>query len=194
MIGQKGATQPYTPVDIETQKKAMMSLEKYIFAPDAMAFPTEIYANAAQQRRGFDFFSKSEEIKIHDRILMIQKGPLQHILHPNTMNRIVDTKVYGNEYELSTVLNDLTTAIFISDISGDVNSFRQNLQLYYTKSLIQIIVGKNSIKYSNVAQSLAMYYLNQIRKMANNNSGDISSQAHKKHLITLIDNALKEVK
>ncbi len=194
MIGQEGATQPYTPVDLATQKRAMSSLEKYIFAPDAMTFPSEIYANAAQQRRGFNFFSNSEDIKIHDRILRIQVGALNHLLHPNTLQRIVDTKIYGNEYELSNVLEDLTNSIFKSDISGNVNTFRQNLQLAYTQKLIQIVVGKSSERYSNVVQSLAIYYLNEIRKMAKNSAGDISSKAHKNHLVTLIDNALKEIK
>ncbi len=194
MIGQEGATQPYTPVDLATQKRAMSSLEKYIFATDAMTFSAEIYANAAQQRRGFNFYSRSEEIKIHDRVLSIQVGALNHLLHQNTLQRIVDTEIYGNEYELSTVLGDLTNAIFKSDIAGNVNSFRQNLQLAYTQKLIHILVGKNSSRYSNIVQSHALYYLNQIRKMANNTSGDIASKAHKNHLVTLIDNALKEVK
>ena len=194
MIGQKGATQPYTPVDLATQKRAMMSLGKYIFATDAMSFSAEIYANAAQQRRGFNFFSRTEDIKIHDRILSIQVGALNHILHPTTLQRIVDTEVYGNEYKLSSMMDDLTNSIFKSDISGNVNTFRQNLQLAYTQKLIQMLVGKSSNRYSNIVQSHALYFLNKIRKMANNSAGDISSKAHKNHLVTLIDNVLKEVK
>ena len=90
-------------------------------------------------------------------------------------------------------MRDLNDAIFKADIYGSVNSFRQNLQIEYTNSLIDILTGKQSDKYTNNAKSMALYNLNTIRTMAAP-SGDIASRAHKQHLRTLIDNALKEVK
>ena len=59
--------------------------------------------------------------------------------------------------------------------------------------LINILTGKQNGNYSNNAKSMALYNLKNIRTMASN-TGDISSIAHKQHLRTLIDNALKEVK
>src|SRR5690606_30147008 len=57
MVGQDGGTQPYTPVSLEDQKRAMNALSKYIFAPDAFDAPSDLYNYLAMQRRGFNFFS-----------------------------------------------------------------------------------------------------------------------------------------
>ncbi|MBL4592734.1 MAG: hypothetical protein JKX68_02840 [Flavobacteriales bacterium] len=91
-------------------------------------------------------------------------------------------------------MTDLNNAIFKEDIAGNINSFRQNLQIEYTKKLISIVVGARSKTYISNAQSMAIYNLKQIKKMATVKSGNISSKAHKEHLTTLINNALKEIK
>lgn len=194
MIGQEGAPKPYTPVELDKQKLAMNSLASYIFAPNAFDFFSELYNYAQPQRRGFNFFMGPEDPKVHARALFIQRMALEHILHPNTLQRIVDSELYGNEYSLSNCFTDLNNAIFKADINGNVNSFRQNLQIAYTEMLIEMVVGPKSNAYMNVAQSHAIYFIKEIRKMAGNSSGDISSKAHKSHLTTLIDNALKEIK
>jgi hypothetical protein len=145
------------------------------------------------QRRGYNFFGGPEDPKIHRQVLNYQMGVLVHILHPNTLQRITDSELYGNEYKLSTFMTDLNNAIFKADIYGNVNSFRQNLQLEYTNMLIDMLTGKQSGRFTNNAKSMVLYNLKNIRAMAAP-SGDVSSKAHKQHLRTLIDNALKEVK
>ena len=192
VAGQEGATQPYTPVNLKDQKRAMAALSKYVFAPNAFDAPNDLYNYLAMQRRGFNFRTP-EDPKIHNQVLGYQKNILNHLLHYNTLQRISDSELYGNQYALSSVMRDLNDAIFKADIYGSVNSFRQNLQIEYTNSLIDILTGKQSDKYTNNAKSMALYNLNTIRTMAAP-SGDIASRAHKQHLRTLIDNALKEVK
>ena len=59
--------------------------------------------------------------------------------------------------------------------------------------LINMLTGKQNSKYTNNAKSMALYNLKKIRTMAAP-SGNIASRAHKQHLRTRIDNALKEVK
>ena len=193
MVGQEVDLKPYTPVSLEDQKRAMKALEDYVFAPDAFDAPNDFYNYLAKQRRGFDFGSGPEDPKIHDQILGYQKDVLNHLLHPNTLQRINDSELYGNEYSLSEVMTDLNNAIFKKDIYANVNSFRQNLQLEYTNLLIDMLTGKEKDKYSNNAKSMALYNLNAIRNMSAP-SGDISSKAHKQHLRMLIDNALEEIK
>ncbi len=127
------------------------------------------------------------------QVLGYQKNVLNHLLHYNTLQRISDSELYGNQYTLSSVMKDLNDAILKPDISGNVNSFRQNLQIEYTNNLIAILTGKQSDNYTNNAKSMALYNLNAIRAMAAP-TGDVASRAHKQHLRTLIDNALKEVK
>ena len=193
MVGQEGATKPYTPVALEDQKRAMNALKKYVFAPNAFNAPNDLYNYLALQRRGYNFFGGPEDPKIHTQVLNYQRNVLAHILHPNTLQRITDSELYGNQYKLSTFMTDLNNAIFKADIYGNVNSFRQNLQIEYTNLLIDALTGKQSGRYTNNAKSMALYSLKNIRAMAAP-SGDMSSKAHKQHLRTLIDNALKEVK
>jgi len=193
MNGQAGATQPYTPVEREKQKQAMKALKDYVFANNAFSVPNELYNYTARQRRGYNFFGGPEDPKIHARVLGIQRNVLRHLLHPNTTQRITDSELYGNKYKLSEMMIDLNNAIFKADIYGNVNSFRQNLQLEYTNMLISTITGKQSSRYTHATKSMALYNLKNIRNMASP-SGNISSKAHKQHLRTLIDNALKEIK
>ncbi|MEH1006584.1 zinc-dependent metalloprotease [Winogradskyella sp. ECml5-4] len=193
MVGQKGAAQPYTPVSLEDQKRAMTALSKYAFAPDAFSAPNDLYSYLAMQRRGYNFFRGPEDPKIHQQVLTYQQNVLSHILHPNTLQRITDSELYGNKYTLSKYMSDLNSAIFKADIYGNVNSFRQNLQISYTNRLIDMLTGKQSSRFTNNAKSMALYNLKQIRTMAAP-SGNVSSKAHKQHLRTLIDNALKEIK
>ncbi|GAL90112.1 zinc-dependent metalloprotease [Jejuia pallidilutea] len=192
MAGQTGANQPYTPVSLEDQKKAMNALSRYVFAPNAFEAPNELYNYLASQRRGFNFRSP-EDPKIHNQVLDYQKRVLSHLLHYNTLQRITDSELYGNDYKLSSMMTDLNNAIFKADISGSVNSFRQNLQLEYTEMLLDMLTGKISTKYTHNAKSMALYNLKRIRTMAAP-SGNIASRAHKEHLRTLIDNGLKELK
>jgi hypothetical protein len=193
MIGQEGGTQPFTPVSLEDQKRAMDALKKYAFAPDAFSAPNDLYNDLAMQRRGYNFMRGTEDPKIHQQVLTYQSNVLRHLLHRNTLQRITDSELYGNAYGLSTFMTDLNSSIFKADIFGNVNSFRQNLQLSYTNMLIDMLTGKQSSRYTNNAKSMALYNLKQIRNMAAP-SGNVSSKAHKQHLRALIDNALKEVK
>ncbi|GAA3608489.1 zinc-dependent metalloprotease [Flavivirga amylovorans] len=192
MAGQNGEKQPYTPVSLEDQKRAMSALSKYVFAPNAFNAPNDLYNYLAMQRRGYNFRTP-EDPKIHKQVLGYQKNVLNHILHPNTLQRITDSELYGNAYGMSTFMNDLNRAIFKTDIYSNINSFRQNLQLEYTNMLINMLTGKQNSIYTNNAKSMALYNLKNIKTMASN-TGNVSSRAHKQHLRTLIDNALKEVK
>lgn len=193
MIGQEGGTQPYTPVSLADQKRAMDALATYVFAPNAFDAPNDLYNYLAMQRRGYNLGRGTEDPKIHSQVLSYQQNVLNHILHPNTLQRIIDSELYGNEYKLSAFMTDLNNAIFKTDIGGNVNSFRQNLQLDYTNRLIGMLVGNQSNRYNHLAKSMALYNLKNIKSMAVA-SGDVSSRAHKQHLNTLIENALKEIK
>ncbi|MDX1629966.1 MAG: zinc-dependent metalloprotease, partial [Fulvivirga sp.] len=149
MVGQEGATKPYTPVAYADQQKAMVAISKYIFAPDAFDVPAELYNYLAMQRRGFNFFRGPEDPKLHTRVLGAQKMVLNHLLHPNTLQRVSDTELYGNEYDLAEFMTELNKAIFDADIRQNVNSFRQNLQLTYTKMLIDMLLEDKGGKYTN---------------------------------------------
>ncbi|TCP24636.1 uncharacterized protein DUF5117 [Tenacibaculum skagerrakense] len=194
MQGQEGATQPYTPVSYADQKRAMNALKTYIFAPNAFKAPSDLYAYLARQRRGYNFFGGPEDPKIHAQVLGYQTRVLNHILHPNTLQRISDSELYGNKYKLSEFMTELNDAIFKADIYGSVNSFRQNLQMQYTKMLLSMVDGKSKNRFTNASKAMALYNLNKIKTWVGNGTGDVMTKAHKAQLKTLITNTLKEVK
>jgi len=204
MIGQDAAKKPYTPVAYKDQKRAMKALEKYVFSPKAYHTPNKLYNYLAMQRRGFNFYNKPEDPKIHELVLSNQKRVLAHILHPNTLQRISDSELYGNKYKLSEFMTDLNNAIFRVDIFGSANTFRQNLQLAYTKKLIGIVShqkrsgvrnrSNNSVDYSSMAKSMALYNLKKIKYMTVNTTGNKLTNAHRQYLKTIIENTLDELK
>lgn len=191
---QEGGTQPFTPVSLADQKRAMSTLKKYIFAPDAFDTPNEVYNYLARQRRGYNFFGGPEDPKIHEQVLGYQTRVLAHIMHPNTLQRLSNSELYGNEYKLATFMTDLNNMMFKPDVYGSINSFRQNLQAVYTKQLIGMISGKASGRFSVASKSMAIYNLKNIKTWVSNGTGDIATKAHKNHLKTLITNAMKEIK
>ncbi|WP_445455922.1 zinc-dependent metalloprotease [Flavobacterium sp. HNIBRBA15423] len=195
MAGQENGTQPFTPVSLKDQKRAMNALETYAFSPNAFSAPNDLYNFLAMQRRGYNFFNGPEDPKIHAQVLSYQESILDHILHYNTLQRIVDSELYGNEYKLSAFMNDLNNAIFKADANSNINTFRQNLQAEYTNRLINIVKNDPKNRNSNVVKSMALYNLKNIRKMMSlANSVDLATKAHKEYLVTLIDNNLKEIK
>lgn len=187
VVGQKGATQPYTPVSEAKQREAMGVLRDYIFAPDAFAVDAKLLSHMAIQRRGFDHFAEGEDPRIHARVIGIQSDVLAHLLHPSTLQRMTDSALYGNSYSVTEMMGDLTDAIFEADSRTSVNSFRQGLQLYYVKELIKVMQGSGDY----VAQSNALANLRDIRGNMARWRGDAATRAHRDHISFIIDKALE---
>ena len=125
----------------------MNALKKYIFSPNSFKVSNDIYNLLAKQRRGFDFRSGPEDPKIHDQILGYQTRVLSHLLHPNTLQRILDSEQYGNKYTLTEYMTDLNNVMFEEDKNGNINTFRQNLQATYILRLIQIVSESGSARF-----------------------------------------------
>ncbi|MEM7763667.1 MAG: zinc-dependent metalloprotease [Pseudomonadota bacterium] len=190
MIGQPGAEPPYTPIDEETQRRAMSILTEQVFAADVADNADEAYRYLAQQRRGFNFFGGPEDPKIHQSIVSVQASVLAHLLHPNVLQRLSDSALYGNSYTLGDMMTDLTDAVFQADARGNVNTLRQNLQVAFVKQVAGITKGDG---YDNLSQSMAIYQLQQIdRLLTRKRSTDVSTRAHVAHLQLLIERALDD--
>jgi len=189
--GQQGATQPFTPVVLADQKRALKSLSDNLFAPDAFKSSHEVYNYLQRQRRGFNFFATSEDPKIHDMALSMHQGVLMHVLHPNVMKRMTDARLYGNEYAVADFMNDLTDAIFRADVRGNVNTFRQNLQVEYVTRLTGFLAAERN-PYDYIARSASLQNLERIKSMmANRPRGNAETRAHTRHISLLIEKALE---
>ncbi|MEO1435871.1 MAG: zinc-dependent metalloprotease [Bacteroidota bacterium] len=189
--GQEGATQPYTVVDYKTQKRSMDLLNELAFAPDAFEMPDGLYNYLQTQRRGFNFRGGSPNPKALDRYLNIQKDLLNQLLHPNVLKRLIDTELYGNEYHIDEMMNDLTNGIFEADKRTIVSALRQNLQVEYVNRLIGMLGPKS--RHTHIAKSNALYQLQQIEEMMEDaKSPDTATKAHRAHVSFAIESALDD--
>jgi hypothetical protein len=191
MAGQQGAVAPYTPVALVEQQQAMAILKGKVFSPNAFSAPEDLYRHLAQQRRGFNFYSTTEDPKVHDAVLALQKSVLDHILHPVVMKRLTDSRLYGNGYDVSMFITELTEAIFMADVRGNVNTFRQNLQMDYVNRLSAMVRGEQKATYDTPSQNMAVYALNEIRDMQDRRRNvNVETEAHAENLKLVIAKAL----
>lgn len=190
MVGQPGAGKPFMPVSYQKQKDAMKVLSKYGFSADAMKAPAEIYAMLQSQRRGFNHFGANEDPKLHDRMLMIHRDILEQLMHPNTLQRLIDSELYGNTYKIGEMMTDLTDGIFKEDLMKTVSAQRQNLQTEYVNRLTAMQVATSP--YSHAAKAMSYAELVRIKKMCQQSSApDVGTKAHRQYLIHLIDMVLE---
>jgi hypothetical protein len=187
--GQATDAKPFTPVPLADQKRAMQGLAKYAFASNAFSVSDDVFNYLQMQRRGYEMPFQGEDPKLHERMLNAQKSVLDHLLHINTQTRIIDSKLYGNEYSINAMMSDLTDAIVKEDIGSEVNTMRQNLQTEYVSRLLSMM--ELSSKYPAPAKAVAFAEVDKIRKLLNNSKGDAATVAHRQYLAFLIDQALK---
>jgi hypothetical protein len=191
MVNQPGAGTPLTPVSLEDQRRALELLREHVFAPDAFAALTLSADHLLAQRRGFDHFGRNEDPKLHAFALDTQKAILDHLLHPAVLQRLTDTRLYGNEYTVGNLLVDLTAAVFADDIDDDVNTFRQNLQLEYVQRLLAIVEPSAENRYDHVAKSMALDRLRFIdAELARRRGSDAETTAHRQHIRYRIERGL----
>ena len=123
---QNSGNKPYTPVPMATQKRAMDVLTKYVFAPNVFDVDAQVYPYLQIQRRGYNQPATGEDYRVTNVLTSLQvNGTLAHILNPATLQRLTNTRLYGNQYSVADVMNDLVKGIFDADMNGNVNVYRQ---------------------------------------------------------------------
>ncbi|HEY0678993.1 MAG TPA: zinc-dependent metalloprotease [Chitinophagaceae bacterium] len=191
-VGQQSTSKPLTPVPVATQKRAMEMLNKYLFAPDAFNGDEQLFPYLQLQRRGFNFFTVTEDPKVTSVYTGMQNfGALSHIMHPVTLQRITNTRMYGNQYSVADVMSDLTKGIFNADLTGKVNVYRQYLQTHFVKNVSAMVNPQPGLQYDDISKAAALYTLKKIKgMMATAVSPDEETRAHRSNLVFLIDKAL----
>ena len=192
VVGQAEQLSPYTPVSLVTQQAAMLALSEHVFAPGAFSLPPELLRHLQPQRRGFNFYGKTEDPKVHDQVLAVQKSVLDHLLNPVLLKRITDSRLYGNEYSLSLYMTDLSDAIFAEDLAGEVSTFRQNLQMEYVLRLAAMVKEETRASFDTPSQSMALHELGRLRRALGKRRGmGTETRAHTQNLMLVIDRALE---
>ncbi|TCZ67073.1 zinc-dependent metalloprotease [Flaviaesturariibacter aridisoli] len=189
---QHSATRPFTPVPLALQKRAVSVLNKYVFAPDAWLADTALLPYLQPQRRGFNQNPYGDDYKATSAALAQQyNGALAHLLHPATLQRLTNSRLYGNRYSVADLLADLESGIFAADLNGAVNVYRQNLQTEYTRLLLEIVADRYS-QYDAVAGAAALDAVQRIHaRQAAAPAPDAETRAHRNNLVYLIKKALE---
>jgi hypothetical protein len=185
---QESKNKPLSPVSAEYQKKAMELLSAYVFAPGAFDSDTQLFPYLQRQRRGFNFFSGTEDPKLQQNVSNIQNLVLDYILHPITLQRATTTTLYGNSYPAADIITDLVKGSFDQDISVNVNVYRQNLQTDLVQRLISIVQDVSK-QYDNSSKAAAYYALVNL-KSSIKRSGDTQTKAHRSNLLFMIEKNL----
>jgi hypothetical protein len=189
---QKSANKPFTPVDLATQKRAMDVLTKNVFAPNAFDADAQVYAYLQPQRRGFTQNSTGDDYRITDNLLQVQAaGALSHLLHGATLQRLTNSRLYGNQYSVASMMGDLQKGIFNADLATNVNVYRQYLQTYLVRQLVAMVNPQNQ-QFDDVSKASALYTLKKIKtQLATAVSTNEETRAHRANLQFIIQNALE---
>ena len=179
--------EPYTPTPSEEQRRAMSVLSQYAFSSEAFPINASLLSKVQLERRMFDLRGEHEDPQMHKTILGIQNKVLDHILNAWTLSRITDTQLYGNDYSVYEVIDDLTEAIFLEDINSEVSSIRRNLQTSYVRRLIEILAQDY---YDEFATAAAYNSLRDIEKLMKKSSSHEPTKAHRKLIYWIIDSGL----
>jgi len=182
---------PYTPVPVATQKKAMAVLTKYVFAPNAYDADAPLFPYLQTQRRGFNQNGAGDDFRITSAALNTQMGAIAHILSASTLQRITNSRLYGNQYSVADVMSDLVKGIFDADMKGNVNVYRQYLQTSFTEALTSIMNPKTP-GYDDVSKAASLYTLKKLKtQLSAAISTNEETKAHRANLLFLINNALE---
>ena len=178
---------PYMPAPSDEQRRAMDLLNKYAFSNEAFPINSELLQLVQVERRMFDLYGEHEDPQMHKLILSVQDRVLDHILSPWTLYRISDTQLYGNDYSVNEVINELTQAIFTGDQNNEVSSVRRNLQTAYVRRLFGILAQDY---YDELSVAAVYTSLRDIQKIVRKSSNDTATKSHRKLISWIIESGL----
>ncbi|MEP6615304.1 MAG: zinc-dependent metalloprotease [Ginsengibacter sp.] len=189
VVGQHAKMNPFTPVPVSYQKKALDVLRTYVFSPNAFDADRYLFPYLQIQRRGYEFFGNPEDPKPELFALRLQTTVLECLLNKYTLARANRTTLYGNTYPSANIMNDVSSIVFDADLNGDVNLYRQNLQTEYVKMIAAIVTRGDG--YDDASRGSALSTLKLVKSKLNKaNSPGQQTKAHRASLQFLIDKAL----
>ncbi|MEM0970152.1 MAG: zinc-dependent metalloprotease, partial [Verrucomicrobiota bacterium] len=184
---------PYTPVPAELQHRALAALQTYLFDPDALPLPPDLLRQLQPQRRGWDFEAKGEDPKILTQMESLQKAVLDHLLHPHTLTRILNTQLYGNEFPLGDYLPALTHSLFQLGEDHNPNLREQQAQRLYVDYLLSHAgLTEKPASVPHPAQVLALYELERLISTGIGTGLQPESHPHHRFLIQRIQRHLED--
>ncbi|HLO85574.1 MAG TPA: zinc-dependent metalloprotease [Nostocaceae cyanobacterium] len=179
---------PFVPVPLEKQRQALATLQKYVFAEDALQFPPQLLNKLAPSRWlhwGTTTKRGRLDYPIHDTVLFIQSGVLRDLLSGDRLTRLKDMEFKtppGQALTLPELFDTLQTGIWTEIIKPQqptlkISSLRRGLQREYLNILAAMVLRKDNVPED--ARTLAWYKLKQLNSQIKKvNTGDEYTKAH----------------
>ncbi|MBS9394245.1 MAG: zinc-dependent metalloprotease [Dolichospermum sp. LBC05a] len=177
---------PFVPVPVEQQRQALMTMQKYVFAEDALKFPPELLNKLVPSRWlhwGTEIQVGRLDYPIHDLVLLVQSAVLRDLLASDRLTPIKDLELKsasGKSLTLPELFDTLQSGIWSEVLQPKgkvrISSLRRGLQREYLNVLMGMVLRKEAVPED--ARTLAWYKLkqlnNQLRRV---NSEDEYTQA-----------------
>ncbi|MDZ8259177.1 zinc-dependent metalloprotease [Nostoc sp. ChiQUE01b] len=179
---------PFEPVPVEEQRQALETLQKYVFAEDALSFSPELLNKLAPSR--WRHWGSSPQVgrldfPIHDLVLLMQGSVLRDLLSGDRLSRLKDIELKtpeGKALTLPELFDTLQSDIWTEVIKPKgkpmkIASLRRGLQRQYLDILTSMVLRKENVPED--ARTLAWYKLKQLNeKLKGVNSEDEYTKAH----------------
>ncbi|MEH2070250.1 MAG: zinc-dependent metalloprotease [Nostoc sp.] len=179
---------PFEPVPVEQQRQALETLQKYLFAEDALNFSPELLNKLAPSRwRHWGSYPQVGRLDfpIHDLVLLLQSSVLRDLLSADRLSRLKDIELKtkaDNALTLPELFDTLQSGIWTEVLKPKakpmkIASLRRGLQREYLDILSGMVLRKENVPED--ARTLAWYKLKQLdEKLKNVNSDDEYTKAH----------------
>ncbi|MFW9260607.1 zinc-dependent metalloprotease [Nostoc sp. CALU 546] len=179
---------PFEPVPVEQQRQALETLQKYVFAEDALSFSPELLNKLAPSR--WRHWGSSPQVgrldyPIHDLVLLMQGSVLRDLFSGDRLSRLKDIELKTkpeNALTLPELFETLQSGIWTEVIKPKgkpmkIASLRRGLQRQYLDILTGMVLRKEYVPED--ARTLAWYKLKQLdEKLKGVNSDDEYTKAH----------------
>ncbi|MEM7556202.1 MAG: zinc-dependent metalloprotease [Cyanobacteria bacterium P01_A01_bin.84] len=184
---------PFQSVPVEQQRQALETLQKYVFAEDAMKFSPELLNKLAPSRWrhwGSNPQTGRLDYPIHDLVLFMQSLVLRDLLSSNRISRLKDIELKSEAdtaLTLPELFDTLHSGIWTEVIKPKkdvkISSLRRGLQRQYIDLLSSMVLRKQYVPED--ARTLAWYKLRQLRDKLKDADGkvDDKDQYTKAHIL-----------
>ncbi|MDJ0696425.1 zinc-dependent metalloprotease [Mastigocoleus sp. MO_188.B34] len=205
---------PFEPVPVEKQRKALKTLQKYVFADEAFRFSPELLNKLAPSRwRHWGSYPRTGRLDypIHDLVLYLQTMLLRDLLSSDRISRLKDIELKtqaGQALTIPELFDTLQTGIWTevlkpeekdkdkdkdTDRNSDrgkgikISSLRRGLQGQYVNLLSEMVLRKRYVPED--ARKVAWYKLRQLREELKD--ADSKDEYTKIHLLETRDRIKK---
>ena len=166
---------PFVPVPVEQQRQALMTMQKYVFAEDALKFPPELLNKLVPSRWlhwGTSVQQGRLDYPIHDLVLLVQTAVLRDLLASDRLTRLKDLELKsepGKSLTLPELFDTLQSGIWSEVLQPQgklqISSLRRGLQREYLEIMMEMVLRKESVPED--ARTLAWYKLKQLNSKLN---------------------------